>query len=70
MSRNRFAAMVVDIRSEPGNLRPLAAAFVPYPTGFYPNAQQEWVYQRAYEQALEEVARITLKQRMYAFSLN
>jgi hypothetical protein len=69
MSGNRFAAMF-DTRSEPGNLRPLAAAFVPYPTGFSPNAHQQWVYQKAYEQALEEVALMARRQRMFAFSLN
>ena len=69
MIGNRFAA-VFNTRSEPENLRPLAAAFVPYPTGFFPNAQQQWVYQKAYEQALEEVALMARKQRLYAFSLN
>jgi hypothetical protein len=69
MSGNRFAAMF-DTRSELGNLRPLAAAFVPHPTGFFPNAQQQWVYQKAYEQAVEEVALMARNQRINAFSLN
>jgi hypothetical protein len=68
MSRNRFA--LFDRNREPANLRPLAAAFVPYPAGFFPNAQQQWIYQKAYEQALEEVARMARTQRLYAFSLN
>ena len=49
MSRNRIAA-IINARSEPGNLRPLAAGFVPCPAGFFPSPSQQWIYQMAYEQ--------------------
>jgi hypothetical protein len=69
MSRNRLAG-IFNISRAPGNPSPQAGAFVPCPAGFIPNAQQQWIYQKAYEQAQEEAALVARTQWMYVFSLN
>jgi hypothetical protein len=69
MSQHRFSAMFGNT-SEPGQLRQPPAAFVPYPTGFFPDASQQWIYQQAYEQAQREVALMAQRRRICAFSVN
>ena len=64
MIQHRFSTML-DSRSDPDQ-----AAFVACPACFVPNASQQWIYQKAYEQAQEQVALMARRLRMYAFSLN
>jgi hypothetical protein len=64
MIQHRFSTML-DSRSDPDQ-----AAFVACPACFVPNASQQWIYQKAYEQAQKEVTLMTLRRRIYAVSVN